>query len=484
MNDLASILAFGFHIYVILTIVFLLLDNRDTSTTFAWIFVFILFPIFGQILYFLIGRNWRHVDRKQRLTRQYVKQQLVEILLPLIDRQQEYTSQLEEAEGTVNKKRLLWLLYRNSNSILTTRNHLDIIQNGKEKFDRLIADLSVAKNAIHMEYFIWRNDPLTRKIKAVLEERARAGVRVRILYDAVGSFPFNQKYLREMRLAGVEIYPYYDFKSPLTIHTLNYRNHRKLVVIDGRIGYTGGMNMGQEYVDGGTRFDAWRDTHMRLEGEAVIVLQAIFITSWLNTTHEDLFDASFFPMDFKELNNMPIQITTSGPDSEWESIQQLFFSLVTSAEKSVYIQSPYFVPDSSIHTALQTAALGGLDVRLMMAGIPDKRLPFWSAQTYFEDLLKAGVRIYQYKGGFLHAKMVAIDEEICSIGTANMDMRSFHINYEISTLIYDSKVARGLTQDFERDLELCREITLHDYQRYSHFQKFRNSVARLFAPIL
>jgi cardiolipin synthase len=484
MNDFLSLIAVGFHIYIVLTIIFLLLDNRDTSTTFAWIFVFIFFPVFGQVLYFLIGRNWRHPDRKQRLTRQYVQKQLVEILRPLTSRQQDYTAELLRAKGVVDKNRLLRLLFKNSNSILTVRNNIDVIQDGRRKFDRLAADLEAARHSIHMEYFIWRSDPLTQGIKDILIRKSRSGVKIRILYDAVGSFFLKPHYVGELRAAGVEVCPYYDFKSPLTIHTLNYRNHRKLVVIDGKTGYTGGMNMGQEYVDGGGKFASWRDTHMRVEGESVAVLQSIFLTSWFNTTGQDLFSGEYFPMAVTETGHVPVQITTSGPDSEWESIQQLFFSLMVCAEKSVYIQSPYFIPDSSIYTALQTAALGGLDIKLMMTGVPDKFLPYWSAQTYFPDLLKAGVRIFQYKKGFLHAKTVAVDGELCSIGTANMDMRSFHINYEISTLIYDEQITRKLMADFERDLEFCEEITLDGCSRSGAARRMRNSLARLFAPIL
>lgn len=359
-----------------------------------------------------------------------------------------------------------------------------MIQSGEEKFNLLKEDILKAQSFIHMEYFIWRDDPLTSQIKELLIQKAKEGVRVRILYDALGSVYLSSQYIRSMRKSGIEIYPYYDFRSPFTIHTLNYRNHRKIVVIDGLIGYTGGMNIGQEYVDGGKKFSFWRDTHIRVEGEAVAVLQSIFLTSWMNTTKEDLIVEKNFPIKSDASWNTPIQVTTSGLDSQWSSIQQLYFCLISTAEQSVYIQSPYFVPDRTIHSALKTAALSGLDVRLMMTGIPDKKLPFWSAQTFFKDLLDAGVKIYQYQKGFMHSKTIAVDGEICSVGTANMDMRSFHLNYEINTLIYDHKVTQGLLRDFENDLESCSEITLESYGQLSELTKFRNSLARLFAPIL
>jgi cardiolipin synthase len=484
MHDFTALVAICFDIYVILTIIFLLLDNRDTSTTLSWIFIFILFPVLGQILYFLIGRNWRNVGKKKQLIRQHVTEKLIAILKPLLDIQQENIKQLKASDGSVRKHKLLQLLYANSNSILTNNNQLTVIQQGEDKFRLLLQDISQAKSFIHMEYFIWRSDQLTEKFKILLSEKVKAGVRVRILYDALGSFFTKKRYLKELRKAGVEIYPYYDFRSLFTIHTLNYRNHRKIVIIDGQIGYTGGMNMGQEYIDGGKQFEYWRDTHLRIQGNAVAVLQAVFLTSWLNTTGEDLFHEDYFVLNNSIDENMPIQITTSGPDSQWESIQQLYLCLIASAEKSIYIQSPYFVPDSAIHSMLKTAALSGLDVKIMMTGIPDRHLPFWSAYTFFKDLLKAGVKIYQYKKGFLHAKTISIDGELCSIGTANMDIRSFHLNYELSTLIYDYKITQDLVKTFEKDLANCAEITIEDYNNFSELFKLRNSLARLFAPLL
>lgn len=484
MHDIISIIAICFDIYVILTIIFLLLDNRDTSTTLSWIFVFMLFPVLGQILYFLIGRNWRKIDKKKQLVRQHVTEKLVAILKPLLDIQKTNIKQLEESRGSVLKHKLLQLLYTNSNSILTNNNQLTVIQDGQEKFSRLMHDIEQAKHFIHMEYFIWRSDSLTEEFKKLLSKKSHEGVEVRILYDALGSFFTKKRHIKEMRKAGIEIYPYYDFRSLFTIHTLNYRNHRKIVVIDSQIGYTGGMNMGQEYIDGGKQFKYWRDTHLRIQGDAVAVLQAIFVTSWLNTTREDLICDNLFTLNNKTTGNTPIQITTSGPDSQWESIQQLYLCLISSAERSIYIQSPYFVPDSAIHSMLKTAALSGVDVKIMMTGIPDRHLPFWSAYTFFKDLLKAGVKIYQYKKGFLHAKTISIDGELCSIGTANMDIRSFHLNYELSTLIYDYKITQDLVKTFEKDLANCAEITIEDYNNFSELFKLRNSLARLFAPLL
>lgn len=484
MEHLIPVLVVCFHIYVVVTIILLLLDNREPSSTLAWVLVFILLPVIGVVIYVFIGRNWRRIDKNERLAKQFLEKKLADTLAPLINRQKEELKKLEGQIGLIHKKKLFHLLSKNSNSILTTTNKIQILQNGSEKFPVLMEDLRNAKEFIHMEYFIWRVDALTQEIKSILMKKASEGVEVRILYDAIGSIFLKKNYLEELRGAGVQIYPYFNFLSPWKVHTLNYRNHRKIVIIDGKTGYTGGMNMGQEYIDGGKKFKEWRDTHLRVEGETVAVLQGVFATSWFNTTGLELFGQKYFPRVIQEGDMLSVQVSTSGPDSQWPSIKQLYFTLITLAERKVYIQSPYFIPDLSVHTALKTAALSGLDVRIIIAGVPDKRLPYWSAFSYFKDLLLAGVRLYHYQAGFMHAKTIMIDSEICSVGTANMDVRSFHLNYELNMLIYDVKCAADLEESFKKDLKDSREFTLSDYGKLSEAVKLRNSLARLLAPLL
>jgi cardiolipin synthase len=484
MGDVVALIAVGFQIYLIVTIIVVLLDNREPSSTLAWILVFIFIPVFGFILYVFFGRNWRHASKVDRIHHQFIESQLVHILKDIIDRQFDEIKKIRQLWVRTYKKELIRLLYRTSNSLLTGNNQVRIFHSGAGKFEALKADLRDAQRSIHLEYFIWRSDPLTQEIASILKQKAKEGVEVRILYDFLGSLFLSKKYVEDLRRAGVKIYPYFNFLSVFKVHTLNYRNHRKIAIIDGKIGYTGGMNMGQEYIDGGRRFTHWRDTHLRVFGEAVLILQAIFTVDWYNTTEEALFKAPYFPI-FPSISSLiPIQISTSGPDSEWPSIKQLYFALIMSAKKRVYIESPYFIPDPSIYMALKTAALGGLDVRVVVAGIPDKKLPYWSAFTYFEDLLRAGVRIYQYKKGFMHAKVVAIDSEICSVGTANMDIRSFQLNYEMNTLIYDKAITAEVEAQFDQDLRDATEITLRDYRQIRPFKRLRNSLARLLTPLL
>ena len=263
----------------------------------------------------------------------------------------------------------------------------------------------------------------------------------------------------------------------------NYCNHRKIVVIDGHVGYTGGFNIGDEYIDGGNRFNYWQDTHIKLHGDSVRMLQAVFLTDWMNSTKERISNRKYFPLS-KSSTGLPAQIAVSGPDSKWSSIHQLYFSMITNANNKIYIQSPYFIPDRSILKALETAALSGVDVQLIMTGNPDKKLPFWTAQTYFDTLLNAGVKIYLYKKGFLHSKVIVVDDLISTVGSCNMDIRSFHINYEINAVIYDKESSNNLSTQFLKNVEDSILVKRTVLLKRDLLIKTRDSICRLLAPLM
>ncbi|HKK90734.1 MAG TPA: cardiolipin synthase [Desulfobacteraceae bacterium] len=470
------------YIYIFVVIIYLLLENRETSTTFSWLLVFIFLPFAGVVLYFLFGRGLKKKTRNS-LVRQDLVNRLASTHDQLIQQQKHESERLQTRDSSSKHRKLNRLLYQNSDSVLTRFNSVQLFFNGKEKFDVLIDDLEKAENHIHMEYFIWKYDRLTERVVDVLRKKAATGVKIRILYDTVGNH-LPGRYLKRLRRFGIEIYPYYNFLSLLKLHTLNYRNHRKMIIIDGITGYLGGMNMGEEYINGGRRFPAWRDTHIRIQGESTAVLQEIFAVSWTNTSEETLDMEALAPAQYPALENRHIQVTASGPDSQWESIKQLYFLLISSAEQSIFIQTPYFIPDASIVMALKTAALSGIDVRIMLSGWIDKHLPYWAAVTYLKPLLEAGVSFFYYTGGFMHAKTIVVDSQTCSIGTANMDIRSFALNYELNALIYDETIARTLAEMFIADLEASREFTLDHYDDIPRLTQLRNSLAKLFAPLL
>jgi cardiolipin synthase len=318
----------------------------------------------------------------------------------------------------------------------------------------------------------------------VLAKRAAAGVKVRILYDPFGSLAMlSWRYVREMRRHGIGMFPF----APLyLLHALGYRNHRKIAVIDGRIGYSGGLNMTEKHLTGPKGFTGWRDTHARVTGEAVPILQTVFATMWQNTTGEGLFDERNFPKSSPpSADGVPIQVVSAGPDSRWEAIRQSYLAMIALANDHIYMQSPFLILDTSVAEAMKTAALSGVDVRVMIAPSGAELSPAYRAGlTYAADMARAGVRVLTYQGAYFHSKTVCVDSRICSIGSANMDIRSFSINYETNLVIFDEGVTRELEEDFMSDVARCDVFTAEDYERRGRSARFIDSTLRLCAPLL
>ena len=487
-------LGWAFTGYALLTGIYIVRANRRPQATLAWMLLFLALPGVGLALYLLFGRDRNAFNRERELARQDLQENAAPLLGPMRARQGAEIDRLEaESPG---RRRLLELVRHNSHSILTTRNRVTIQQDAAVHYPSLVEDLEAAQSSIHLQYYIWADDPFTRELKAILLERARNGVEVRLLYDPVGSFfKLSRGYMRELAAGGVRLAP---VSALWRLHTLSYRNHRKIAVIDGRIGYTGGMNIGQEHLDGGPGFDCWRDTHVRMDGEGAAVLQAVFLVDWYNATAENLFAGDRFPSLGEELPkeradnaarreaHVPTQILTSGPDSQWRAIRQLYFAMIVSAQRRVRLQSPFFILDATIAEALKSAALSGVEVQVMVSarGGGWNQAPYWAANTYLAEVAAAGVHVYLYERGYLHAKTLSIDGEVCSIGSANLDIRSFSINYELNVVLYDSHLTQELAAAFERDLDGCRVFDLHEYERRSSLLLFRDSAARLLSPLL
>lgn len=469
-------------IYALVTAIFLLTENRRPEATFAWLLAFIFLPVVGLIIYLFFGRSAKAFSKRDTLWRQNLEPVAVRLLRPVLERQD---TEIEKLEGkSASHRKLMLLVRRNSHSALTTRNQVAIQQNAAAFYPSLIADMKGARHSIHHQYFIWQSDAFTAQIADLLVAKIKDGVAVRILYDSLGSQAMKRKYRKQLQAAGVAIVP----TSPAyQLHTLSYRNHRKITVIDGVISYTGGMNIGQEHIDGGKGFSFWRDTQVRLLGETSAILQAVFMVDWYNAVGENLFAEEYFPRRVvEEINgNVPVQILTSGPDSRWAAIRQLYANMIITAEHHVYLQSPYFILDATIAEALRSAAMSGIDVKVMISARPSGNpWPEWAGNTYFGDVIDAGVRIFLYQKGYLHAKTISIDSRICSIGSANIDIRSFSINYELNAVLYDERLARELEGDFARDLENCSEFSQAKYDKRNVAVRFRDSVARLVSPLL
>ena len=483
MSHLETILTVSLTLYALVMTVFLISENRRPQATLAWILVFFFAPVIGGLIYIFFGRDRKAFSKQRRLLRQDLEANALPLLSPLLSRQDAEIARLESEGG--GHRKLMMLVRRNSHSALTKRNYVEIQQDAAEFYPSMMKDIESARHSVHLQYFIWGADPFTEGLREILSAKARTGVEVRLLYDPIGSQTHvGRAYVRKMRAAGIRMAP----TSPLyQLHTISYRNHRKITVVDGAIGYTGGMNIGQEQLSGGKGFDFWRDTQLRMVGEGAALLQAVFMVDWYNAVRENLFSQAYFPTDAGAYveGEVPVQILTSGPDSQWAAIRQLYSSMIVSAKQHVFIQSPFFIPDATIAEALMAAALSGVDVKVMLSARPSgNRLPDWAGNTYITDIIAAGVRVFLYEKGYLHAKTISIDSEICSIGSANIDIRSFSINYELNAVLYSKRLAKELEQDFEQDLVHCIEFDATQYENRNLAVRFRDSVARVLSPLL
>ncbi|MGW6384624.1 cardiolipin synthase [Peribacillus butanolivorans] len=454
------------------------LENRDPAHTITWLVVFGAFPIIGFMFYFLFGRNFR----KERIFRKKYfldKQSFVKI-----DSEAELNYRKFKEMGE-HPQRLFSLAQRLGNSPISFTTETRILTNGEETFSNIIQELKKAKHHIHLEYYIVRDDHIGGVLKDVLIQKVREGVKVRFIYDAVGSWKLARSYINELRNVGVEIVAFGPLRLPLLNNKFNFRNHRKIIVIDGSVGFMGGLNIGDEYLGRNPNFGFWRDTHLMVKGEAVRSLQLIFLQDWYYST-----DHSFLSDEYLQ-TSLPlhhehggVQMIAGGPDSEWTIIKSIFFKMITSAEESVWIASPYFVPDDDIFQALKVAALSGLDVRLLVPKNPDKRIVFHASRTYFPEMLAAGVRIFQYNEGFMHSKIVIVDHQLASIGTTNMDMRSFHLNFEVNAFLYRTESTQHLVNDFLEDIKVSQEVNIDEFTKRNMGLKILESTCRLLSPLL
>ncbi|NGZ76183.1 cardiolipin synthase [Saccharibacillus alkalitolerans] len=469
-----------FSTLTVVSIAFVIfLDNRNPSSTLSWILVLGLLPVVGLIFYFLFGQNYfrrRKYDKKAEWDRRIY--------------QWSERDTLAGAESTANfteeQQRILRLSRRLSLMPVSYSSPTAVLTNGGSTFSELLTALRGAIHHIHMEYYIYRADDIGTQIQRLLIEKAKAGVEVRFMVDAVGSLQLPRRFLDEMREAGIKVALFGSTKFLLATSRVNYRNHRKIVVIDKSIGFIGGLNVGDEYLSRSKTYGFWRDTHMRIEGEAVSSLQRIFLRDWRHMTGEQPTGPGYFHSKGRaDPEHGAVQIIASGPDNDRRALKHIFFTMITTAKRSVWIATPYFIPDEDILTALRTAALSGLDVRLLFPAKPDKRLPFWASHSYFPILLDAGVKIYEYEKGFLHSKLLIVDGETASIGTANMDMRSFHLNFEVNALLMNNASVARITADFERDLlntTMIDPATFGGNKRMA--VRFMESAARLLSPLL
>ncbi len=479
-----TILRALFAVYIVGCVIFIIMENRSPKATLAWLLGMIFFPVIGLLVYLFLGRGASAFSKEVEMAKAVVNAELLEALRPHWTSPQEIAAQIAEQKPESYRPTLLRLVEKNSLSTISARNEVEILQDATEFYPRLLDDLKQAKEQIHMQYYIWSNDPFTQELKEVLLERVKAGVKVRALYDGSSKGALGKQYRAEMEAGGVEFLPYLAFDRLRTLHRANYRCHRKITIIDGRIGYAGGMNLDREQMPG-TLWPRWRDTQIRVHGMAAHSLQLLFLANWEHTTRQRITSPALFPALPEVTNFLPVQVAASGPDSQWHAIRQLFFYMIASAQQRCYIQSPFFIPDETILEAMKSAALAGVDVRMICTPRGAKyQMPYRAALTYFKEITQAGVKVYLYNGGYYHAKTISIDSAVCTIGSCNMDIRSYDLDYEVNAVLYDAGKACELEQQFLRDQEESTLFSLDEYEGLSAPRRFLDSFWRLASPVM
>ncbi|MGE5720379.1 MAG: cardiolipin synthase [Nocardioidaceae bacterium] len=462
-------------------VVTLATDDRDPSIVLAWLFVIVLAPVLGLVAYFLVGRNLRAPGRWTTRRRKPAGAMEEAHLAPTGGAATDFAeAAVEQLQGSP-AGRVATIVMTEGGTEPMPADDVRLYFAGADKFRDLLADLAAATNHIHLMYLIWEQDELTAKVTETLLDRLDAGVRVHILYDWLSSLPYKKAELHRLTEKGAVVMPCYR-----RVPQLNYRNHMKIVIIDGDIVYSGGMNLGQEYIDGGARFDLWRDTHFRLTGPVASPYLELFAATWVRTGGPgDVLDGPpERPPAPLTREATPVQVVHSSASTPTAAIRNLFIVALTAARRRVWIQSPYFVPDEPTLTALCVAASSGVDVRLMMTGLPDKRLPFYAAHAYFGQVLASGVRVYQYTAGFMHAKSVLMDDDLVVLGTCNWDIRSLLLHDEVVAVIHGSEQVAECAGHFESDLRCCHEVTVEQMDSLGSLRRARNSLCRLTSRLL
>lgn len=489
-------------INLLFSIIIIFFQRRDPRSVWTWLFALNFIPVFGIIFYLLFGQDLK----KSRMFK--VKGISDRLNMPVKSQEEIIRSSdiPEEMMDPLIRDFRSLILYNleTSGAVLTTDNQVKIYTDGQAKFEGLRTALRRASRFIHIQYYIIKNDEVFDSIVPILEDKVREGVEVRILYDGMGGRFMPKRRWEELRRAGILVGVFFPPILGWLNLRVNYRNHRKIVVIDGNVGFVGGFNIGREYISKDPGFGYWRDTHLRITGEAVMSLQIRFALDWNYATGENLFkNEAYFRTDLKkktdvrrdkerpawpdpelEGSQVGMQIIASGPDTREPHIRNNYLELFHKAKHHIYIQTPYFVPDDAIFSALKMAALSGVDVRLMIPCKPDHPFVYRATCSYAGELLDYGAKVYIYTNGFLHSKGIMVDGRVCCYGTANMDIRSFELNFEINATIYDEAVTAELEQAFMNDLPHCRQITREDYKKRGLLTRIREQGSRLLSPLL
>ncbi|WP_165020493.1 cardiolipin synthase [Dysgonomonas sp. ZJ279] len=453
------------------TMIVVISENRNPLKTISWVLVLLLLPLVGLIIYYFFGED----SRKQRLISRKMHNELSRNAI-------EHQDSYEKIVPPKEHKPLINLLDRVGEDPLYEGNEVTFYSDGNEKFEALFEEMEKAQNHIHIQYYIFMDDNIGHKVKDLLIRKAAEGVKVRLLYDDVGSWKAKRKFFKEMQSQGVEVQSFLKVAFKLLTSRVNYRNHRKIVVIDGRVGFVGGMNVADRYVDG-VSYGVWRDSHIKIEGKAVVGLQISFLIDWYSSRRELLSSKDYFPPLENKGDNL-IQLVTSGPVGQFKDIHLGILQAIANAKDSIFMQTPYFVPTDSLMLSIQMAAMRGVDVRLMLPRRSDTTFVQIATMSFLKEMLDAKVSVYFFEAGFLHSKLMVIDNSLTITGSANMDVRSFEHNFEIDAFIYSEETCQMAKDIFYKDMRQSTLLSIEEWESRSRAKKFKESVIRMFSPLL
>ena len=463
----------AYTVIAIVAMITVLLEHRQPAKTIAWVLVLSFLPLVGIVLYFFFGRRTRknrHIWEKS--LNQLTKRSMIEF------------AEQKQLELPEEHKELIQLFVNQNFALPFKNNETNVYVSGYEFFPALLAEISKATHHIHIVSYIIDDDPLGRLLRDALIDKARKGVEVRLLFDDVGSWKTPNRFFEQMREEGIEVHPFMPVRFPAFTGKVNYRNHRKIIVIDGKVGFIGGMNLAQRYVKGHKGI-MWRDTHVKISGAAVYGLQRAFLIDWFHADRTLITDRKYYPDTTITPNNNLIQIVTSSPTNVWEELEQGYIKILLSAKRYVYMETPYFLPTEPIFFAMRTAALSGVDVRLMVSLKTDSKLVQMASRSYLTQTIQAGVKVICYEEGFNHTKLLVADDNVATIGSANIDFRSFENNFEANAFFYDKSMAQRIKDIFLNDETKC--VLLEKIKEINHksfIYRLWESVVRLLSPLL
>ena len=486
MDTLSIITIIAFVLNILLAIAMVISEQKSVQSVLAWLSVLVFLPLVGFILYIMFG-NGLGIRTRRMLKRTNMinignRKELEAII-------KEHKYEFDEKTSKLMQKydELITFNYNWANSVLTENNSIQFFADGSKQFEALKKDISLAKNHIHLDYYILAHDKFGKEIINLCTQKLKQGVSVKIIIDSLGSLKTRKRHFKKFINAGGEFREFFPPILPFKMlnFKMNYRNHRKIAIIDGKIGYVGGVNVRADHLGCDKKLTPWRDAHIRLEGLSVLALQSTFLSDWRFSTNDKKYPIKYLKKDYFPEPNLdgkcPVQIIASGPSNNKAEIKNALVKMINMAKKSIKIQTPYFVPDQVYLDSLKLAIASGIEVKLMIPKIPDKKLVYNASLSYVRELVELGAKVYLYKG-FLHAKTMVIDDEICTIGTCNSDNRSFYLNFEINAFIYNEEftqtVLKSIENDIKNSVEFKKGVTI------PRFRRFKMALSRLFTPLL